>query len=167
MKNSILFVALLLAFGIGCNKASDLLTTSNQEQTAQNNAEPNVVAVIDRGGDGGCCCNLVVSSTYFEGLTICGLATENSNGSCDRFCTTTCGMSSGISKTFPVGKDPSFCIASGSPFRVTNNGVLPIQIYFICNGTASSPISIPAGGSVIYTNDCNGTTVLCTEAPCS
>ena len=169
MKNSILFLAVLLvvgfSFGFGCQKASDFQVAASQNQTDNN--DPGVVAVVNRGGDGGCCCSLVVSSTYYGGLTICGLAPEDGNNdSCDRFCTTTCGASTGLAKTFPVGKDPLFCIYNGSPFRITNNGVLPIQIYFICNGTPSSPTWIPAGGALIYTNDCSGTTILCSSAPC-
>lgn len=156
MKNSIAVLALLLSLSIGCNKASDIQTAAN----------PEVVAVIDRGGDGGCCCSLVVSSTYFNGLTICGLAPGDGTSDCDVFCTSSCGMGSGISKTFPNGKDGTFCISSGRPFRITNNGILPIQIFFICNGTSSSRTWIPAGGAVVFTNDCNGTTTLCTEVGC-
>lgn len=168
MKNTIFFFALLLAFAsaTGCYEPS--YNTETADQTTGEIKDVNVLAVVNRGGDGGCCCSLVVSSTYFAGLTICGLQPgDGTTNSCDRFCTTSCGQGTGYSKTFPVGKDPVFCIYSGSPFRIHNPGILDIQIYFICNGTPSSPQTIPAGGSVIFNNDCSGTTTLCTETPCN
>jgi hypothetical protein len=167
MKNTLFFFALLLAFASasGCYETTD----NSSLTTDQEVKDLSVLTVGDRGGDGSCCCSLVVSSTYFAGLTICGLEPGDgtSNNFCDRFCTTTCGQGSGYAKTFPVGKDPLFCIYSGSPFRITNNGVLDIQIFFICNGTPSSPTTIPALSSVVFTNDCNGTTTLFTETPCN
>ncbi len=169
MKHSIFFLAFVLAASFGCQKGSDFQTSGTTDQITDNNADPSVAAVLERGGDGGCCCSLVVSSTYFGGLTICGLAPgDGTTEYCDRFCTTSCGMGSGLAKTFPIPKDPTFCIYSGSPFRITNLGILPIQIFFICNGGApSSPVTIPVGGAVIYTNDCSGTTTLCTAGPCN
>ncbi|MBN8679443.1 MAG: hypothetical protein J0M29_14535 [Chitinophagales bacterium] len=161
MKQTIFFFAILVALASGCYKTTDVPAV--QEESAQ---DPNVIAVVQRDGES-CCCSLVVSSTYFGGLTICGLQPGDGVNYCDRFCTTSCGQATGYAKTFPVGKDPLFCIYSGSPFRITNNGFLPIQIYFICNGgTPSTPTWIPAGGSVIFSNDCKGTTTLCSEAPC-
>lgn len=168
MKKSIFFtafIALILAngfvfFNSGCDKADNLQTLA---QPAAGDA--NVVGTIDRGP--GCCCDIVVSSTYYGGMSLCGIT--NGTDNCGPFCTT-CGWTDNMGLTWPIGKNHTFCINPGKPFSITNIGIAPIQIWFSCNGgAASSATWIPAPGGLVsntvyFTNDCGDETVQCDPA---
>lgn len=165
MHKSILFLAVLLAFSVGCNKSTDLQNRAVDSKNAPEqvlNLSPEELEISNR--EGSCCCYIVVSSTYFGGISICGVSTGRN--ACDVFCTTECGTSSGLEKTIPNGKDGTFCVSSGSPYRITNLGILPIRIHFVCPGGASTPVWIDPLASIVYTNDCSGTILECVEMPC-
>jgi hypothetical protein len=158
MKNSIAFLSLLLFLSFGCNKADNIATRATQSTDATGN-NTDAVGIVDR--DGTCCCTIIVSSTYFEGIRICGVTGEGSD--CN-FCSD-CGNSCGVSRLFPLAKNDVFC-TNGCPFKVTNVGFLPIRVSFVCAGGTSSAIWIDPNASAIYTNDCSTPPTLCNETRC-
>lgn len=164
MKNPISIFLLLFLALFSCTKFETQPGTVGNVQAGTNPPiETDMYEVVAVNRDG-CCCSLVVSSTYFGGLTICGLIGEG--GDDCRFCTIDCGTSCGSEFTFPQGKNHTVCFDSGCPFSVRNNGFLPIQIFFICPSGNSTPVWIPASGTIYMSNDCSGTFTNCTPTDC-
>ncbi len=155
MKKSISFLALLLLISFACNKGTDSQMTEGQSITGNTNE------VQTQAGDRDiCCCNVVVSSTVFEGLTICGVYGPG-NGCSIR--TSNCGYTCGVEKVLPQpNKNANFCYQTECPICFTNNSpTYPIQIYLSCTSGNSTPFWIPAGGTLCFMADCTGSLQPC------
>ncbi|GEM_PF-3183869 len=160
MKRSIFFFALLISLGYGCYQANDLQTPATQSQSAIDNpigVNTSDGAASDRGPNVDCCIQLVVASTLFEKVEICGVA--NSVDSCTPF-TNNCGTSSGFLETI-IGKDGIFCVPVDQPFSITNIGGDQITIYLATFGGNTAPVTLDPNESVSYSYDCNNTPVVC------
>ncbi|MFN0173296.1 MAG: hypothetical protein ACKVU0_01520 [Saprospiraceae bacterium] len=161
MKKSVFFFALLISLGYGCYKVNDLQIPATQSQSAIDNpADVNTSnePAGDRGPDVDCCIQLVVSSTLFDRVEICGVA--NSLDSCTPF-TNNCGTSSGFLETI-VGKDGVFCVPPDQPFSITNIGGDQITIYLATPFGNTAAVNLAAnGGTISYATDCNGVPVVC------
>ena len=153
MKNSIALSLLVLLIGFGCYKAENSSTPIDPAKSVTET--PNVT---DRGPV--CCCDLVVSSLYFGGLTICGTDT---GAVCGNF-NTQCGVGGGLATVFPTGKNLTFCVYAGVPFSIMNNGIAAITISFNCHPGSSGtiPLSASSPNNIKYfVSDCHGTITPC------
>lgn len=160
MKNLALVLTILSLSFFACNKAEDVqdAVTNHQklEQTNSTNQDENG-QVSFRGPGTDCCCQMVISSTYFGGMTICGVDTQFANGACGVVNTSNCGDTGNRSQT--LAKPGTFCVIPGSPFCITNTGNQQIQFYFTCNGNNISPTFLNPNQMLCYSWDCNGAIV--------
>lgn len=143
---------LLIFFSFACKKSTEPQTTVDQSTIGkQNDTQPQVA---DRSN---CCCNVVVSSTFFNGLTICGVLVGNT-------CTVSsgCGNTCGNEQVVPAAnKTALFCWDDTCPVCFHNDGTSQITIYFSCGGGSSNTFTIPALSWRCYTGDCNGNFTEC------
>lgn len=157
MKKSIPFLALLLCFSFACNKGNDSQTSTHKSTIVKPNADQSQAE--ERSV---CCCDLIVSSTRFGGLTVCG-ATGTLVPLPPCSMSTTCGLNTcgGELVVGPLDKDVVICYETDCPLCITNNSMaFPIQIYLDC-AALTGPINIPTGGTVCFLSDCNGNLHIC------
>ena len=105
-----------------------------------------------------CCCSVIVTSTYFNGMTLCGVLVGDP-------CTVTssCGDDCGNAQVVPAAnKTAQFCWDDSCPICFHNDGIAEIKIKFSCpGGSPANEFPIPPGQWRCYTGDCNGNFVQC------
>jgi len=156
MKKSILCFTLLLAFSFGCNKGTEPQITESQ-------SSPDKSTVVQAPAEDRalCCCDLIVSSTTFGGLTICGAINfVNPGNPCS--ISTTCGDTCGEEMVVtPLDRDVEICYKTDCPICFTNDsGVFAIQIQLGCD-VLTGPIDLDPGETRCFLSDCNGNLVEC------
>lgn len=152
MKKSIPFLALLFFFIFACNKNTEPQITEDQAVVQQQNGTTTTATDRDI-----CCTSLIVSSTYFNGISICGVTGEGAACTMSSSCGNTCGGQ----LVLPNGtKNASFCFNTACPVCFTNLGNRAIQI-MLNFGLSTVTIDIPASSTVCGQLDCNGNIQLC------
>lgn len=146
------FLMLLIFFSYACEKGTESQTA--EEQTTIDKQNYSQLQVVDRAS---CCCDVVVSSAYFEGMTICGVLVGDT---C--VVSSSCGNTCGNSQVVPAAnKTALFCWNDTCPVCFYNPGSQTITIYFDCLGGESDSYDIVSLGTRCFTGDCDGNFTPC------